>query len=311
MSDADGDLRDGTTPAGEGSDRRDGTTGPVAQNAPDDAEDVTLRARLDLLRVENERLRREYVRARRASYRRASVGLAVVGLVAVLGGALFPAYAETLFVLGAIGIFGAVLTRYLTPERFVAAETGERIYAALARTAEDLVGQLGLQETRVYVPIAGTPPARLFVPQRADYRIPDAEALDRPLVVGIDDAERGASFAPTGGALFREFERRLTGSLAESPVAVTEQVGEALVEGFELADSAETDVDADAGRASLVVQGSAYGGADRFDNPLGSLLAVALARSLDTPVELELTATGDDGLTATCRWDTGEPEPDV
>lgn len=266
-----------------------------------------LRAQVDLLRTENERLRNEYSRARQAGYRRTSLGLAAVGVVAVLGGALFPAVRDVLFVLGAIGVFGAVLTRYLTPERFVAAETGERVYAAQAETLDDLTGQLGLEERQVYVPVEGDPPARLFVPQHREYSIPDEEALERPLVVGQASDQRGASFVPTGGTLFREFERSVTGSLGTEPATVVDQVGDALVEGFELARAADASVDPTGGRATLELAGAVYADANAPDNPLGSLLAVALAESLGQPIDLETTRT-EEGLVVTCRWESEQAE---
>ena len=261
-----------------------------------------LRAQIDLLSTENERLRNEYSRARQASYRQTAMGLAFVGIVAVLGGVLFPAAREVLFVLGAIGIFGGVLTRYLTPERFVAAETGERIYAAQADTLDGLAGQLGLETLAVYIPVAGEPPVRLFVPQHAEYEIPDEESLEQPLVVGEKPSERGASLVPTGSTLFREFERSLTGSLGTDPSTVVEQVVDALVENFELARAAEVSLDIESGRATVVFSEAVYGDTERMDNPLGSLLAVALAESLSQPVRLE-TARRDDGIVMTCRWD--------
>lgn len=269
-----------------------------------------LRAQVDLLRSENQRLREEYTRARQASYRRTALGLGVVGAIAVAGGLLFPAAREVLFVLGAIGIFGAVLTRYLTPERFVAAETGERIYAAQADTLGDLTGQLGLEPTSVYVPVEGEPPARLFIPQHSEYEIPDEAALERPLVVGDHDAERGASFVPTGGTLFRAFERSLTGSLGSDPRTVAEQVADALVEGFELARTVEVSVDKEAGRVTIALTGAVYADADALDNPLGSLLAVALAEAIGQPVRLKPTRS-DDELVLTCYWDVDEPAPET
>lgn len=286
----------------------------MSEPQPTDADDVQaseriddLRAQIDLLRSENERLRKEYARARQASYRRTALGLGAVGAVAVAGGLLFPAAREVLFVLGAIGVFGAVLTRYLTPERFVAAETGERIYAAQADTLGDLTEQLGLEATFVYVSVEGEPSARLFVPQHSEHEIPDATSLERPLVVGDRAAERGASFVPIGATLFREFERSLTGSLGSDPATVAEQVADALVEGFELAETAEVSVDGTDGRATVALGGAVYPDADALDNPLGSLLAVALAESLDQPIRLD-TARSDDELVVTCQWEGGEAE---
>jgi hypothetical protein len=262
-----------------------------------------LRAQLELVQSENERLRTEYRRAKQVGYRRTALGLGIVGIVAVLGGVLFPAAREVLFVLGAIGVFGGVLTRYLTPGRFVAAETGERVYAAQAETLGALSGQLGLEETAVYVPIDGEPPARLFIPQHAEYSIPDQSTLQQPLVLGKQTDERGASLVPTGGTLFREFEQSLTGSLGDDPSTVAEQVADSLVEGFELAETTDLSIDAAAGRVTVAVEGAVYSDSAALDNPLGSLLAVGLAEALSHPVELETTTSGDE-LVLTCRWET-------
>lgn len=284
-------------------------TTPEEESRPAEERVEDLRAQVELLQAENDRLRAEYRRARQTSYRRTAAGLGVVGALALVGAALFPTVREVLVVLGGIGLFGAVLTRYLTPERFVSAETGERIYAAHAESLDALEGQLGLEERHVYVPIDGMPPARLFVPQQQEYSIPDRDALEQPLVVGEDGTDRGASFIPTGGTLFREFERSLTGSVASTPTGVTEQVADALVEGFELATAADSSVDADAGRVTVEFTESVYGDADLPDNPLGSLLAVALSQSLGCPVRLE-TARTEAGLVVTCRWEAEAVERD-
>lgn len=268
-----------------------------------------LRAQIDLLRAENERLRNEYARARRTSYRRTALGLAGVGAVAVLAGVLFPAARQVLFVLGAIGLFGGILTRYLTPARFVAAETGERVYAAQADTLDALTDQLGLSNHRLYVPVTGDPPAKLFLPQHAEYELPDGDALEGPLVVDVPDAQRGASLVPTGGTLFREFERSLASPLGDDPVTVVEQVADALVERFELVETADVSVDETEGQATLAMDGAVYDDAGTVDNPLGSLLAVALVAALDTPVSLE-TARSDEALVVTARWDAATGSDD-
>lgn len=307
-------MSEDASPSGASTERSDSLAqnlssraGNDGDNANSESDDIDIRARLELLRTENERLREEYIRARRASYRRAAGGLAAIGSMGVVAGGLFPAVRETLFVLGAIGLFGAILTYYLTPERFVTAETGERIYAALAETVSDLTGQLGLQESRVYVPVDGSPAVRLFVPQQGNYVIPSDDALKRPLVVDVEKSARGLSTVPTGARLFTELERSLSGSLAEYPDQVVQQAAESLVETFELADGVTTDVDRAGGRASVDVTGTAYGGPDRFDNPLASLLAVALVRALGCPVEVETTDRSS-GLQVTCRWDVEAAE---
>jgi uncharacterized small protein (DUF1192 family) len=256
-----------------------------------------LRARIDLLEGENRRLREEYARARRSQYRRTAIALFLVGAVALGAGALFPAVRNVLIAVGSVGVFAAILTVYLTPERFVPASVGERVYAAHADAGAAVVADLGLTDARVYVPAddGADPetPARLFVPQHVGYEIPGADALDRPFVVTDDERGRGVALAPTGGALFAEFERALAGPLAEQPGGLADQLADALVEQFELVATARPEVAADEGRVTVGLSGSTYGGVDRFDHPVGSFLAVGFAVGLDQPVTASV-ATGDD-----------------
>lgn len=260
--------------------------------ADDDVRDrEELSARVAMLEAENRRLRQEYVRARRARYRRTALGLAGIGLVALVAGVLFPATRQILLTLGAIGVFAAVLTYYLTPERFVSASVGERVYEALAANEADVVADLGLAEDRVYVPTDATEGVvRLFVPQEADWTLPDPDVLDRPFVVDGGTA-RGLSLRPTGAALFEDLERALAGPLAEAREPLAEQLADGLVEQFELADAAS--VDAGPERVSVGIDGSVYGAVDRFDHPVASLLGVGIAVGLDEPVAVSVT-TGDD-----------------
>lgn len=272
------------------------------------AEDLA--AQVDLLAEENRRLREEYVSARLANHQRTALGLLVVGAVAILGAVAFPNSRTVLFALGGTGLFGAVLTYYLTPERFVAAGTGERIYDALGKNGERLVAELGLQAVRVYVPArsdsdGSTPSARLFVPQHSDYVVPAADQLASLFVVSDDDRARGVSLAPTGGALHREFRTAMAGDVPERPAALADQLADALVEGFELVEGARASLDPNAGRATVEVAGSAFGAVDRFDHPVASFLAVGLAAELAVPVTAEVTPEEDDSDTylVTCEWD--------
>jgi len=76
----------------------------------------------------------------------------------------FPDGREVLFALAAVGLFGGVLTYYLTPGTFVAADVGERIYAAMAANEAAIAGELGLSDDRIYVPAGEPVDARLYVP---------------------------------------------------------------------------------------------------------------------------------------------------
>ena len=173
---------------------RDGRTDATGGGNGNDRPSYTeLAARVEELSAKNDQLRQQVAAATRARYRRSAIVMALVGVVALAGAALFPDVRTVLVALGGTGVFAAVLTYFLTPERFVAAS-----------------------------------------------------------------------------------------------------VGDALVEQFELVDG--VDVDVEAGRATLAVDGSVYGPVDRFDHPVASLFATTLAVELDEPVALEVgepDPTGD------------------
>lgn len=271
---------------------------------------ATLRAQVEVLEAENERLREEYAAARRTQYRNTALALGVVGVLAAVVGVLFPNARTVLFALGGTGIFVAILTYYLTPEQFLPASLGRSVYETLADNEAQVVSELGLGDERVYVPTEERTKTRLFVPHHAEYEVPDSESLQDVFVVTDDERERGLALRPTGAALVDEFERALTGDFGSDAATVTEQVTDALVEQFEVVDSTETDIDSAAGRATVGVTGSAYGAVDRFDHPVASTVAVALAQGLGTAVQVE-TESGDDGSSdylVTCYWDAEDSD---
>jgi hypothetical protein len=274
---------------------------PAAEESAPDGDEEALLARIETLEDENERLRRELSAARRTSYRRTAVGMAVLGGAALAGAALLPDVREVLLALGGTGLFGALLTYYLTPERFVAASVGEAVYVTLATNLEAIAAELELSETAVYVPVDGDPAVRLYLPEQplAAVSLPDPAELHDTFVV--EPGHRGLSLRPSGDPL-REELLEATEPLPESPGLLVRAVSEALVEQFELVDAADFDVD-EAGRATVRITGSAYGPVDRLDHPVASLLATTLAHVLDRPVELEVAPTEEGaGYLVTCRW---------
>lgn len=296
MSESNSETDDRAADAREtGEPTTDDSSSDSDQNRPD------LVAQVELLTEENRRLRSEYARARQAQYRETALGLAAIGALAVVSGFLFPDGRDVLFVLGAIGLFGGVLTYYLTPSQFVAAEVGERVYAATAANEAAVADELGLRDDRIYLPGDESVPARLYVPQRTEYELPD----DLTSLFVTDTAQRGLVLEPTGSALFREFERALTADLATDPAVLATQLSDGLIEQFELARSAEPDVDAAAGRVTVAITESAFGAVNRFDHPIASFLAVGLAVGLAEPITLEVVA-GDDRAdwVVTCRWES-------
>lgn len=275
------------------------------ETEPQDISAERLRDELQLLEAENSRLRDQYVRARRISYRRSALGLGAIGVVAAAGALLFPAAQTVLFSLAGIGLFAAVLTYYLTPERFIAADVGERIYRALMHNETALVRELGLSETRLYVSHE-TETARLFIPQHTEYDIPNDEALTSTLVITENERERGIALTPTGQTLFTEFERAVSGPTGSTPSEISTQLTDALVNVFELVDTATADVDREAGRVTVAVTNSAYELDRGVDHPVASFLAVGLAVGLETPIGTEVTRNSEDATSAdfrvTCRW---------
>ncbi|MFK5604037.1 hypothetical protein [Haloferax volcanii] len=282
---------------------RDGDAGRTDTGDPD-----ADRAELAGLRRENVRLRQRYEALREGQYRRTAVALAALGVAGLLGGALFPPVRETLVVLGAIGLFAAAVTRYLSPERFIPVGVGASVFGAHAGNHAAVVDELGLQDATVYVPDADRDSVRLFVPEHRAYALPDAEALRDTFVVTDDELARGVAFDPSGGGLFDEFERSLDGPLGDDPETLARQATDALVELFELAGAATAETDAADGRLTVRVEDCRFAAAETFDTPVASFVAVVVARGLDAPVVTEVAAGEEMDFAVTCRWEVGGDE---
>lgn len=283
------------------------TNGRVeADTDGDDApsrERAELRTQVELLAEENERLRDSYARAKQTQYRRTALGLAIVGTIAAAGGLLVPTASTVLFALGGTGLFGGILTYYLTPERFIAADVGRDVYAALADNEAALAADLALTSERVYVPVSGgAEPVRLFLPQERDADLP-AEARLAEQTVLADSETRGLALTPSASGLLDSLRSALRGSLADAPPDLAAQLSDALVEQFELVDAADPDVDPDGDSCRVAVSGSAYGPLDQFDHPVVSLLATGFAAGLSVPVRTEVTTATDGASVVTLQWD--------
>lgn len=256
-------------------------------------------ARAQRLAEENRRLRTEYASAHRTGFRRAAFGFAVLGITAALAGVVLETAQNVLFALGGTGVFAAILIYYLVPGQFVAAGTGERVYAPLADTMAAIATELGLRKERLYVPSSENDlPVYLYIPADTDHEIPSPNR--GPIVTGEDD--HGLVLQPTGGALFREFRYALSDGLARTPDRLAAQLADGIVEQFELA--AVADPDGTDGRVTVGIVDSAFGDVDRLDHPIASFFACGLAVGLEQPVSLEVADGGSryDWL-VTCRWE--------
>lgn len=276
-----------------------------SQPASDEVTDrEQIAAERTLLREENDRLRRAVADAHRTRHTRAAVSLAALGLIALLGALAFPAERSVLIALGGTGLFTATVTRFLTTERFVSADIGEKVYEALVSTHESTIAELGLQNVWIYVPSSGERGVRLFVPQHTEYVVPSDTDVNSTFVVTDDSRHRGMTFEPTGRRLLTELETTITGEPSTDPTILAEQITDGIVEDFELARGATPEVDPAAGRATIAIVDSAYGSVDQFDHPIASLFAVTFATILDEPVTLETyDAEGSSEQFIKCSWD--------
>jgi hypothetical protein len=170
---------------------------------PDPSERIAeLETLTDVLRAENDRLRTDYARARKTSYRRTGAALVAIGVVAVVGGVILPDVRAVLFVTGAIGLFGGVMTWYLTPSRVVPIGVSESLYDAATTTLTGLRDELGLQPITVYIPVSDR--TRGFVPRDREYEVP-ADATHAFLTDA--PGSQGLTFAPSGERLAEEVDR--------------------------------------------------------------------------------------------------------
>lgn len=273
---------------------------------PADQSREELLTQLELLAEENRDLRESYLRAKQTQYRETALLLGGVGILAVVGGLVVSDARDVLFSLGAIGIFGGILTLYLTPEQFVSATVGRDVYTSLASNEAALAAELGLTDQRVYVPVdtAGTG-VRLFVPQHDSYSLPDRDAIEQTIVVSSDGTANGLSLDPSGSRLFQSFDTAVAGEVSSDPTLLGDQLTDALVEQFELVDYASAEVDPDGHRLTVSVGDSVYGPLDRFDHPVQSFIATGMAHGLEQPVSVSTIESEDrrGEYLVTCRWE--------
>ncbi|MFC6864107.1 hypothetical protein ACFQGE_11640 [Halomicroarcula sp. GCM10025817] len=267
------------------------------------------------LRTENERLRSEYARVKQVQHKRTALGLLGVGLVCVAAGLVFPAERTVLIALGSTGVFGAVLTVFLSTEPVVPTTVGWSLANAVGANGASIKDELGLSDVAVYVPVEwGTAshegPVRLFVPQCTEYDLPSDDALKTTFVSATEDSSRGVSFVPTSARLLREFDR--SAAPVETTAALAEQLCDALVEQFELAESAEAEIDHETNRVSTALNGCTYPDATAFDHPAASFLGGGFAMQLDQSVTVDVERVDDKDVDVlvTCWWDQSTLNPE-
>lgn len=217
--------------------------------------------------------------------------MALLGALAVMGEVLFPTVRELLLVIGAIGLFCGVVTVYVTPERVLTASV-----------TEALVDELGLQDDHLYVPAEdGLDSVRVFRPKHAQYEIPDD--VSSCFLIEADDRAKGIAVPSIGNSLYREFAQTAAIPEKPEPAELVGAVADGVVEQFELAET--VDYELDGGRLSVEVSGEEPSSVDRFDHPIVSLFAVAVARHTGTVVECASVTPADSRFTLTWTSESG------
>lgn len=263
---------------------------PTPNHSDESAESTEeLAAQLEILQEENSRLRAEYTRAKKATYRRTAIALGGIGVFSLSAAVVLPTIRRLLIVLGAIGIFGGVLTYYLTPERVVTVDVSESIYNAHHAVGNQLVDELGLTDTRIYLPVRDE--VRLFIPKHREFELP----TENSLFITNDDSTRGVTLRPTGESLATEL-RTATPSGTNPPfVAAIRQAGDAVVEQFEIADHVDITTDASDAETKVIIEisGAAFGRLSKFDHPIVSMIGTTAADELDTAIRVNVMRQSD------------------
>lgn len=250
---------------------------------------------------------------RRRRYRQVTMALVALGVVTMAAGFALADSSDVLFALAATGLFGAVVTYFLTPGRFVDAAVTEHVFTANATNVVSMLDRIGDRGEPQYVPLQSDEPSgrvELFVPYRSIAAHPLADGSQS--LVADGDTE-GVILEPTGSGLLRDFERDMTGDLDSSPESLAVQLADGLTNGFEIARSIDVDVDTDARRGRVSITEPALDDLTRFDHPIPSFLAVGFATALNRPITTEVERVDDGEHTfwdVTCRWDDEPTDPD-
>lgn len=275
--------------------------GVIQQDGPglDSEEEVDreqLANQVIALQSENERLRQAYTDAKQSDYRQSALGFGVLGLCAMAGAVLFPSLRRIFIAFGGTGLFISVAVYYLTPEQFVSARTSESVYTALAGIESALQTELNLQDEYVYIPTPGlTMSARLYIPQRSSYTLPDPEKLASLFVTDKDEFKRGVSLPPTAHLLYTEFERAssLDPAATVPPVELGRQLSSALTDQFELVQTAQIDAPTDGERVLIGLSSPTYGQLTDIAHPAVSLLGVGMAAYFEEPFVVDIQESSE------------------
>ncbi|MFT4946594.1 MAG: hypothetical protein ACI8TL_000830 [Natronomonas sp.] len=220
-------------------------------------------------------------------------GVAVSFTTAVAEGG-FSSLAATL---GGTVLVASLLNHALADGRDLPPAVSESVYTAYASLAETVLDERDLSGQGVYLPSGGQSSARLVVPATG------GDPLDRDWSTVDAVGDEHAVFTPTGESLYRAFRRmKLRSSEHRTDhQRLLSRLASALDSGFELVEAVSVTVEGDT--ATVSFESCVLPGVDRLDHPVGSFLAVGIAREFGEPVTVDRVRSDPDGSgSIELRW---------
>jgi hypothetical protein len=238
---------------------------------------------------------------RQRRYRIGIISLAALGTLMGVAGIVIENSRTVLFALSGIGLFGAILSYMLVPERFIPTSLAWRTYAPLAEIGPLLVTTFGLSDRQVYFP-TDNGRVRLLIPE-------SSRSLDNHDIpsTGIheSDGARQLVLPTTGDELLAAFREQHDEALQPDAEKLIDQLLDVLVEDFELIGWANAHIESESGRAVVAVEQSYYGRPTTFDHPVAAFLAAGFVAGLGTAVVLAQTQRSEDGqYVLTYHWNS-------
>lgn len=227
----------------------------------------------------------------------------LLGGSAAGGAVLYPNLQEVLLAVGYTFLFGVLLVGILSNQQYIQTSVHEAVVGDLLRNERAVVDSWDLQRTHVYIPRhSGPVPATLFIPKHPDFEIPPESALDSLFVVSETPKQEGITLVPSGAQLYEEFAATTGRELSDTPAALASELTDGLVELFEIATGATTDVDRDVVVCDIGL--NAHGNQPEMNHPVVSFLGTGLAVGLDRPVvvDSQTTTGGQYDLVVEFRW---------
>lgn len=271
----------------------------------EDLEKDELAAEIELLKEENNRLRSQYITAKKTQYRRTAIAFIVIGVLSVVSGLFLEGSRNVLLALGGTGLFSGFLTYYLTPESFISASIGEKIYTVFSENQENIKKELGLQDTQLYIPIKKEDEikVKLFIPKNTQYKIPTQQELNSYFIVTKNQETRGISTTPIGEPLIEELKQTLDQPLSNKTEILAQQLSSGLTETLEITQTATQQTDPENNRITISIEKNKYGKIDTTDHPIPSFIATGIAKAKTKPTKIEdITKNNQKNYTITCIW---------